>query len=242
MSISPSELTQSGKYIIFGIADDLFGLEVVNLKEVFQTDKILKLPRTSELLAGIVNLRGVIISIFDLSILLYGKKPEIRSKVSNGTSSDQTLSVLLTTIKGQEVGILVDHIHHLGEITSFEDKNNAELDEKGFLNSSIITKVGVLEDEQKIFVLDLEGLLTGYVSSPKRKLARQESDDLDFDFSQYTLPDPEESFESQIPEQEESNYDSDIEMLKLPEEEEETVDDFDFEEKPPKNKKNPKKS
>ncbi|MFX0086728.1 MAG: chemotaxis protein CheW [Candidatus Hodarchaeota archaeon] len=240
MPVSSSELNKSGKYLIFGIADDLYGLEVGKLKEVFQTDRILKLPRTSELLAGIVNLRGVIISVFDLSILLWGKKLGVKSKGSNGAQSDQLVNVLLTTIKGQEVGILVDHIHHLGEITKFDEKNTAELEKKGFLNTSVITKVGQLEDERKIFVLDLVGLLTDYVSSTKRKVAIQKDDDLDFDFSQYTLPDPEESFDNQIPNQEDSYSDTDIEMFKLPEEDEETFNEFDFEEKASKKKKSKK--
>ncbi len=237
MSVSSSELTKSGKYIIFGIADDLYGLEVGKLKEVFQTNKILKLPRTSELLAGIVNLRGVIISIFDLSILLWGKKTEIKSKASKGVPSDQLVNVLLTTIKGQEIGILVDHIHHLGEVTKFDEKSIPELEKKGFLNTSVITKVGLLDDERKIFVLDLEGLLTDYVSSTRQKAAPQKDDDLNFDFSQYTLPDPEESFENQLPEEEVSYSDTEIEMLKLPEEDEEELDEFDFDEEASKKKK-----
>ncbi|MHA2074718.1 MAG: chemotaxis protein CheW, partial [Candidatus Hodarchaeales archaeon] len=120
MSVSSSELTQAGKFIIFGIADDLFGLEVDNLKEVFQTNNILQLPRTSELLAGIVNLRGVIISVFDLSMLLWGNASQSLSDKTSVDVSEITMNILLTTIKEQDVGILVDHIYHLGEITSFK--------------------------------------------------------------------------------------------------------------------------
>ncbi len=229
MSVSSSELTQAGKYIIFGIADDLYGLEVDNLKEVFQTEKILKLPRTSDILAGIVNLRGVIISVFDLSMLLWGKESRLRSEQEIKDDSGLTMNILLITIKEQDVGILVDRIHHLGELTSIKSMTSAEMKEKKFLNSSFITKVGYIEDDKAVFILDLAGILTGYVSSPKPQLALQDDEVLDFDFSQYTLPEQEESLEPEKTAIVETDSESDIEILKLPEDEQEVIDNFDFE-------------
>lgn len=242
MAVSSSELTQAGKYIIFGIADDLYGLEVDNLKEVFQTDEILKLPRSSDLLAGIVNLRGVIISVFDLSMLLWGTESRSKSEQKSLNTSDLTMNILLITIKEQDVGILVDQIHHLGEITKFKDKDVAELQNKGFLNSSFITKVGFIEDNRSALILDLAGLLTGYVSRSKPQLQLQDDENLDFDFNQYTLPNAEESLESEKTEEEDS--DSDIEMVKLPDDEQEVKDDIDFvgETKTEEKKKSKKKS
>jgi len=224
MSVSTSKLIQSEKYIIFGIAEDLYGLEVENLKEVFQTEKILKLPRTSDILAGIVNLRGVIISVFDLSILLWGKESQISSQ---SLGSDQIRNVLLITIKNQDVGILVDQIYHLGEIQKFEKKSKANLQKRGFLNDSIIKKIGILDDKKNVFILDLEGLLTSHVSAPKTpKISPQDDDVLDFDLNQYTLPDPEDS----SPEKNLNDIDLEMDMLKLPVDDQEDPDVFNIEE------------
>ena len=230
MSVSSSKLTQKGKFIIFGIAKDLFSVEVNNLKEVFQTDRILQLPRTSKVLAGIVNLRGTIISVFDLSMLLWGNESEYLSVKLEDKSSKKVMNVLLMNIKGQDMGILVDYIHQLGEISKFEKKNEVKLEKKGFLDSSIIKNIGILEDTKKVFILELEGLLTGYVPTPKEKKYTLEEDD-DFDFSQYTLPDPEELTEEKQSEESSSDTDLDLEMLKLPDDDSETVDEFDFENK-----------
>ena len=228
MSISSSKLTQSVKYIIFGIADDLYGLEVENLKEVFQTEKILKLPRTSDILAGIVNLRGVIISVFDLSILLWGKESQVSSQSSD---SDQLRNVLLITIKNLDVGILVDQIYHLGEIKEFDKKSKADLKKRGFLNDSIIKKIGILDDKRNVFILDLEGLLTSYVSAPKTsKVIPQDDEFSDIDFNQYTLPDPEDSFSEENLKDTDLGVDLDIDKLKLPEDEQEDPDFSNFEE------------
>ena len=122
------------RHLIFRIADDLYGLEVHYLKEVFQTGNILKLPRTSAVLEGIVNLRGYIVSIFNLSVLLLGEDSPRKASSSSTTSN----IVLLVTIQGQDVGILVDQIQQLDTITDFKVKNNSYFQDKELLNPELI--------------------------------------------------------------------------------------------------------
>lgn len=52
--------------IIFRLAQEWYGVEITKVKEILKTSKITYLPSSPESIAGIVNLRGNILSITDL--------------------------------------------------------------------------------------------------------------------------------------------------------------------------------
>ncbi|MFX0125226.1 MAG: chemotaxis protein CheW [Candidatus Hodarchaeota archaeon] len=197
------------RHLIFRIAEDLYGLEVHYLKEVFQTGNILKLPRTSSVLEGIVNLRGYIVSIFNLSVLLWGKDSHKEDEVS-----DKTNIILLVTIKDQDIGILVDQIHQLDTITEFKSAEKSYFQGRELLNPSLVSKVGLLDNKQTVLILDLEGLLGDFITSKKSERKMTTDEDFDFNFDQYTLPDPDEASEISTLDAS-NNYD--IDQLNLPE-------------------------
>lgn len=187
--MATSTIQETEKYLIFKVAEDLYGLDVTYLKEVFQTKKILKLPRTSEILAGIVNLRGYIVSIFDLYKVLWGFDSRSDTELLEESEfSSQAKIVLLLTIKNQEVGILADQIYQLTEISEFGTKDTTFFKGRELQNDSLITKMGLLDDNQEVFILNLDVLLSGYVVPTKIQKAPDPEDD-DFDFDRYTLPD-----------------------------------------------------
>jgi len=179
----------SEKYLIFSIINETFGIQIDKIKEVFQTNEILKLPKTSEVLVGITNLRGYILSVFDLSVLLWGSE---RSRKKRNSQKTDQYNILIVTIQGQDIGILVDQINKLAEITEFLTPDNSLLDGKELEDSNLISKIGVLSDQPEILVVDPEHALGRFftaVKSPDETKA--DDDEFDFDFDQYTLPDEE---------------------------------------------------
>lgn len=58
------------EYSVFSISERLFGLEIASVKEVLNFPMITKLPNTQSHVLGIYNLRGEIISLFDMQQLL----------------------------------------------------------------------------------------------------------------------------------------------------------------------------
>ncbi|MHA2247901.1 MAG: chemotaxis protein CheW, partial [Candidatus Hodarchaeales archaeon] len=219
-TVLQAEEAKGDRYLIFRISKDLYGLEVRYLKEVFQSGNILKLPRTSAVLEGIVNLRGYIVSIFNLSILLWGidhlKKEEISPKIDSKRNV-----ILLLTIKDQDVGVLVDQIHRLDTITDFVAKDDTHFQGRELLNPSLISQIGFLDGKEKIFVLDLEGLLGGFLTA--KRLSKKDTKigdggDFDFDFDQYTLPDTDAASTA---------LESDLEMNQLNLPESQVTDEFD---------------
>ncbi len=54
------------QYVVFSINQQIFGIEIFKIKEVFSYRKITPLPVAEGFVRGIINLRGAIIPVFDL--------------------------------------------------------------------------------------------------------------------------------------------------------------------------------
>jgi purine-binding chemotaxis protein CheW len=177
----------SDRYLIFSILKDTYGIKIDQIKEVFQADKILKLPKTSEVLSGITNLRGYILSVFDLSVLLWGSKSKM---TEDNLQKSESYNILVVTIHGQDIGILVDEIKQLAEINEFSKLDSSFLDGRELEDSSLVSKIGVLSDQSNVLIVDPESALGNYftaVKSPDE--TKVDDEEIDFDFDQYTLPD-----------------------------------------------------
>ncbi|MFW9854863.1 MAG: chemotaxis protein CheW [Candidatus Thorarchaeota archaeon] len=184
-------LQQSSTYVIFQVSDDSYGIGVDYLKEVIQTDKILKLPRTSEALTGIINLRGYILSVFDLFGLLW-KSGRTSPNNDSQDNAHKQYTILVSSIQDKDLGILVDHVHQLTEVNEFREVKRSDFHGRDLVNPSFITQVGILDKTKKIFIIDMENVLGNYftiVRSPEGTASTKE--DFDFDLNQFTLPDEE---------------------------------------------------
>ncbi|MHA2174274.1 MAG: chemotaxis protein CheW [Candidatus Hodarchaeales archaeon] len=183
--MNAKQTTMSNRYLVFQIMNDYYGIKIDFIKEVYNSNKILKLPKTSQVLAGIIDLRGYILSVFDLSMLLW--------EVENQKEIEESQNIILVvTVHGQDIGILVDQIYRLIEITDFTKVDSVSFNEKKLVNSSLITQIGKLAEDMNVYIVDPEKAMENHltmVKSPEKMPLEEE--DLDFDFSQYTLPDEE---------------------------------------------------
>ncbi|MHA2347826.1 MAG: chemotaxis protein CheW [Candidatus Hodarchaeales archaeon] len=183
--MNAKQTTMSNRYLVFQIMNDYYGIKIDFIKEVYNSNKILKLPKTSQVLAGIIDLRGYILSVFDLSMLLW--------EVENQKKIEESQNIILVvTVHGQDIGILVDQIYRLIEITDFTKVDSVSFNEKKLVNSSLITQIGKLAEDMNVYIVDPEKAMENHltmVKSPEKMPLEEE--DLDFDFSQYTLPDEE---------------------------------------------------
>ncbi len=188
------------KYLIFGIGNENFGVSINNLKEVFQAGKILKLPRVSPALSGVVNLRGKILSVFNPVNLIWGDSPP--KKIQDAFEKGTIPTVLLISLKNREFGVLVNDIPRLIEINEYSKTDLPYLSKIGVQDASIVAQKGIISDKEAFLILNLNRLFTKYITektideyeSISRKDLYQDTEDVDFDYDQFTLPD-EESLE-----------------------------------------------
>ena len=63
---STSADKRGGKYLIFSLADEEFGVKVLKIKEIMGMQEITAVPNTAPYVKGVINLRGQVIPVVDL--------------------------------------------------------------------------------------------------------------------------------------------------------------------------------
>jgi purine-binding chemotaxis protein CheW len=58
------------KHLIFSLGDQEFGIDVLHIKEIIQMQEITAVPKTPASIRGVINLRGQVIPVLDLSVKL----------------------------------------------------------------------------------------------------------------------------------------------------------------------------
>lgn len=102
------------QFVVFSLSQEEFGLAIDLVREIIQPQKIMKLPQSSELIEGIVCLRGLIIPIVDLKKRFYGVI----------TENLVTTRIIIVDLGGWTVGIMVDDV---SEVLRFKEKEVTSL-------------------------------------------------------------------------------------------------------------------
>jgi purine-binding chemotaxis protein CheW len=64
--MSVAEITDTRQYLTFRLGAEIFALEVAQVREVLDLTSITHIPRTPELMTGVINLRGSVVPVVDL--------------------------------------------------------------------------------------------------------------------------------------------------------------------------------
>jgi purine-binding chemotaxis protein CheW len=65
---APSARQRSGKYLVFHLGGEEFGVHVLRVKEIMGLQEITMVPQTAPFVKGVINLRGKVIPVVDLRI------------------------------------------------------------------------------------------------------------------------------------------------------------------------------
>ncbi len=91
---------QTRQIVVFRLSREWYGVEITKVKEVTRAGKITYLPSSPEYIAGIVNLRGKILSVTDLKTMMGLPHEEPTDKVR-----------IIAVESGMlETGLLVDEV------------------------------------------------------------------------------------------------------------------------------------
>ena len=61
---------KGGKYLTFGLAQETYGLEILKVREIMGLMDITAVPRTPDFVKGVINLRGKVTILLDISKVL----------------------------------------------------------------------------------------------------------------------------------------------------------------------------
>jgi len=133
-------------YVTFTTAGQLFGLPIEHVQDVFTLANITRVPLAGREIAGVLNLRGRIVTVIDLA-----------NRLQLGAPRDATAHMVIGIERGAEsFGILVDRV---GEVLSLADRDRepAPINLDRTLDAAA---TGVFRLDEKILVaLDADRML-----------------------------------------------------------------------------------
>ena len=140
-------MSEIQQHVIFSINEQIYGIEILKIKEVVTYQKITPLPNMRGFIKGIINLRGIILPVFDLR----GKfnLPE--------TTYTHFHIIIVMEISGRVVGVIVDEISDVVELLSEEVQAPSNLPPDA--QAVYIKGIGKKEHEL-IILLDVDRLLS----------------------------------------------------------------------------------
>jgi purine-binding chemotaxis protein CheW len=148
MSNDNTAVEQQIEYVTVFIGGQLFGLPISRVQDVFMPDRLTRVPLAPPEIAGVLNLRGRIVTTVDMRRRL-GLPPRDDNKPSMAVGIE---------LKGESYGLLIDmvgEVMKLGE--TMLEPNPVNLDPRLARVSAGIHRL----DGQLMVVLDVDHVLNG---------------------------------------------------------------------------------
>ncbi|MDY6990366.1 MAG: chemotaxis protein CheW [Thermodesulfobacteriota bacterium] len=140
-------MSEIQQYVIFSLGEQVHGIEILKIREVVSYRTITPLPNMRGFIKGIINLRGVILPVFDLRQKF--RLPETTYTVFH--------SIIVMEILGRVMGVIVDEISDVVELYPEEVQPTANLPPG--VQTEYIKGIGKKEHEL-IILLDVDRLLS----------------------------------------------------------------------------------
>jgi len=142
--VNPED-TQKGKFLIFSLGKEDYGIEISCVTEIIGIQAITEIPDLPEYVKGVINLRGKIIPVIDIRLRF--NKP--------AREYDDRTCIVVLDIAGIAIGLVVDRVV---EVSLIPDDNIAPPPQinKGF--QKYIKGIGRSGNDVKL-LLDCQRLL-----------------------------------------------------------------------------------
>jgi len=137
----------AGKYLTFNLALEVYGVEVLHVREIVGINAITAVPHTPRFIKGVMNLRGNIVPIIDLRVKF--ALPESRY--------DTQTVVIVLNVANRTVGVVVDGVSDVIAVPASEIKPPPEL--SGALDTRYLQGLATVGG-QMLIIIDIERLMT----------------------------------------------------------------------------------
>lgn len=101
---------ESSQFLTFHVRDERFAIGILDVKEIIEVTAMTRVPMTPEFIQGVINLRGNVVAVVDLSARLGRGRSDI---------SKRSCIVLVEINVGESIqmlGMLVDEVNEILEI------------------------------------------------------------------------------------------------------------------------------
>jgi purine-binding chemotaxis protein CheW len=109
-NMNMKKITETALYLTFKLGEEVFALDVSQVREVLDLTTITKVPRAPEFMRGVINVRGSVVPVVDMRVK-FGL-----SEINNTT--DTRIIVMELDLDGEmsTLGALADSVHEVVEM------------------------------------------------------------------------------------------------------------------------------
>jgi purine-binding chemotaxis protein CheW len=137
------------EYVTATIGGQLFGLPIGRVQDVFMPERLTRVPLAATEVAGLLNLRGRIVTVIDMR-----RRLDFEERAENGAKRGPL--ALGIEHKGESYGLLIDHIGEVLKLSAASREGNpVNLDPRLARVSAGVHRL----DGRLLVVLDVERVL-----------------------------------------------------------------------------------
>lgn len=135
------------QFLTFTLGDEEYGVDIMQVREVKGWTDATRLPNTPKYVRGVLNLRGMILPIFDLRTRFTGEL----------THATEKHVIVIIAVGSRIIGILADSVSDIITINSKEIKPAPSMDSSD-VDSRFVDGLIAIENRM-VVLLDMEKLI-----------------------------------------------------------------------------------
>ena len=107
---TPASATDDHQYLTFLLSSEMFAINILNIKEIIEYGNLTEVPMMPGFIRGVINLRGSVVPVVDLSVRFGRNKTEVSRRTC----------IVIIEVEGEEmrqdIGVMVDSVSEVLEI------------------------------------------------------------------------------------------------------------------------------
>lgn len=145
--MSETAINDTAQYLTFKLGEEMFALDVTQVREVLDVTTITKVPQSADFMRGVINVRGNVVPVADLRIKFGLEQAE--------TTLDTRIVVMEITMDNDTtvLGALADSVHDVMDMQQDQIEPAPKIGAQ--LNTRFIKGIGK-QDDQFVIILDID--------------------------------------------------------------------------------------
>jgi len=140
-------VTATAQYLTFKLDDEVFAIDVSQVREVLDLTPITKVPRSPDFMRGVINVRGSVVPVVDLRLKFGLSQAE--------STLDTRIVVMEVDLEGEVtiLGAIADSVHEVIELEPGHIEKPPKIGSRW--RTEFIKGIGK-RDDQFIIILDID--------------------------------------------------------------------------------------
>ena len=113
-AVKPDEAEAPSQYLTFALGSEMFAVGILNVKEIIEYGNLTEIPMMPAFIRGVINLRGSVVPVIDLSARFGGRPTEVGKRTC----------IVIVEVQDEElrhdIGIMVDAVSEVLDIPDGE--------------------------------------------------------------------------------------------------------------------------